>query len=316
MQRRSRLSGLRAPHDGGRAGRGIERRARGLVAPGPFDPILTRFLFLVPQWLQDVIALQCSIMRHLSVRQNSPTPPTDWASELKTGAKAGAAPDGVKPQDPSEWSPSPEPASRPHTTPEAPRGASLSPCQNCRKPNGPLAEERQPPKANGPVDCDSGSDPCREAELQRRLKPGAAAASELANHIGADDIKREPESVVMEDCSQKNSPAAPTIWTHRAQNHQNQEASKEAALPGDKDARPDKLGSTSPTGKIRPWRSVPTGSSPAAARLPTDVKSGPGPADQLLPSVSSLSKCLKEGNSQDGGGWRRGAVAPTPPRCF
>ncbi|TNN01422.1 hypothetical protein fugu_010804 [Takifugu bimaculatus] len=232
------------------------------------------------EWLQDVIALQCSIMRHLSVRQNSSTPPADWASELKTGAKTCTPPDGVKPQDPSEWNSSPEP--KPHTTPEAPRGASLSAaaCQNCRKPNGPLAEERQPPKSNGPVDCGGGSDSCREAELQHRLKPAAAAVSERVNHIGADGIKTEPESVVMEDCAQKNSPAAPTIWTHRLQqNHQNQEASKEAARGGDQGASPDKLGSTSPS---------------------ADVKSGPGPADQLLPSVSSLSKCLKDGKSQDG----------------
>lgn len=226
-------------------------------------------------------------------------PSADWASGAKTC-------DGVKPQDPSEWNSSPEPVSRPHTTPEAPRGASLSAaaCQNCRKPNGPLAEERQPPKANGPVDCDSGLDPCREAELQLRLKPDAAVSA-LVNHIGADDIKTEPESVAMEDCTQKNSPAAPTIWTHRAQqNHQNQEASKEAAHAADREASPDRLGSTSPTGKIHPWRVVLTGPSPVAARVPTDVKSGPGPLDQLLPSASSLSKCLKEGKSQDGGGWR------------
>lgn len=258
-------------------------------------------------------------MRHLSVRQNSSTLPADWASELKTGAKTCATPDGVKPQDPSEWNSSLEPASKPHTTPEAPRGASLSAsaCQNCRKPNGPMAEERQPPKANGPVDCDSGSDSCREAELQHRLKPDAAV-SELVNHIGADGIKTEPESVVMEDCTQKNSPAAPTIWTHRVQqNHQNQEASKEAALTGDKEASPDKLGSTSPSaGKIHPLRIVLTGLSPVGSRLPTDVKSGPGRVDQLLPSVSSLSKCLKDGKSQDGGRCRRGAEALKPLLCF
>lgn len=250
-------------------------------------------------------------MRHLSVRQNSSTPAADWASELKTGAKPCATPDGVKPQDPSEWNSSAEP----HTTPEAPRGASLSAaaCQNCRKPNGPLAEERQPPKANGPVDCDNCPDSCREAELQHRLKPDAA----LVNHIGADGIKTEPESVVMEDCTQKNSPAAPTIWTHRVQqNHQNQEAGKEAALTGDKEASPGKLGSTSPSaGKIRPSRIALAGLSPVDSRLLTGLKSGPGLVDQLLP-VSSLSKCLKDGRPEDGGRCRRGAEALKLLLCF
>lgn len=257
-----------------------------------------------------MIALQCSIMRHLSVQQSSSTPPEDWVSELKAAAKTCATPDDVKPQDSS-----PEPASKGCTTPEAHRGASLSAtpsacecsataCHNCRKPNGPVAEERPPLKANGPVDCSSGSDPCREAELQHRLKP-EDAASELLNHVGTEDVKTEPESVVTEDCIQKISPAAPTIWVHRAQqNHQNQEAASEAPPTGQKDQSPNKPGSKSASpGQIRnsltavfrwfvvghPWV------------VPTDVKSGPGLVDQLLPSISSLSRCLKDGRPEVAG---------------
>lgn len=203
-----------------------------------------------------MIALQCSIMRHLSVKQSSPTPPEDWVSELKAGAKTCATPDHVKPQDSS-----PEPASKACTTPEAPRGASLSATpacecsatagQNCRKANGPVAEERPPLKANGPVGCNIGSDPCREAELQHRLKP-QDAASELLNHVGTENIKTEPESVGVEECSQKNSPTAPTIWLQ--QNHQNQEAGSEAPPTGDKDQSPNKLGSKLPSpGKSHKW---------------------------------------------------------------
>lgn len=193
-----------------------------------------------------MIALQCSIMRHLSVKQSSatsPPPPLDRVSELKTGA----TPDDLKPQDPPGSNSSPDPACPPRGTAEAPRGAacrcSAATCHNCRKPNGPLAEE--PLKANGPV----GSDSCREAELQHRLKPEAAApspaaASELVNHIGTEKIKTEPESVATEDCAQKNS----TIWTHRLQqNHQ--EAGGEVAVVavGAQDQSSNKLGSKSPT---------------------------------------------------------------------
>lgn len=181
-------------------------------------------------------------MRHLSVKQNASTLPADWVSELKVGAKPCGAPDDVKPQDSS-----PEPASKVCASPEAHRGASLpaapSACQNCRKPNGPVAAERLPLKANGPVDCNSGSDPCREAELQLRLKP-EDAASELLNHVGTENIKTEPESVSAEGCTQKNAPAAPTLWIHRVQqNHQNQEAGSEAAPTGDKDQSPNRPGS-------------------------------------------------------------------------
>lgn len=267
--------------------------------------------FLVShQWLQDVIALQCSIMRHLSVQQKASTLPEDWVSELKAAAKTCATPDDVKPQDAS-----PEPAPKACTTPEAHRGASLSAtpaacacsataCHNCRKPNGPVAEERPPLKANGPSDWTGGSDPCREAELHRRLKP-EDAASELLNHVGSEDIKTEPESVVMEDCTQKNSPAVPTIWLHHVQqNHQNQEAAGEVPPTDEKDQSPNKLASKSASpGKIvngltATFRWFVVGHPPV---VPTDVKSGPGLVDQLLPSISSLSRCLKEGRPEDAG---------------
>lgn len=196
-----------------------------------------------------MIALQCSIMRHLSVQQSASTLPEDWVSELKAAAKTCATPDDVKPQDAS-----PEPAPKACTTPEAHRVASLSAtpaacacsaaaCHNCQKANGPVAEERPPLKANGPSDWTGGSDPCREAELQRRLKP-EDAASELLNHV--EDIKTEPESVVMDGCTQKQPPAAPTIWLHHAQqNHQDQEATSEAPPNGEKDQSPNKLASKS-----------------------------------------------------------------------
>lgn len=218
-------------------------------------------LWCVEQWLQDVIALQCSIMRHLSIKQNPSS--TEWISEQKTGAKICATPDDMKPQASLERTSSPDHASKPCTTSEAPQGVLLSAelpvckcsvmaCKNCRKPNGPLAEEvlGQPPKRNGPVDCNTGSESRREAELQERLKP-ESATSELVNHIGAETIKTEPDSIVMEDCAQTKSPAAPTIWTPGGQqNHRNQEgvqSSEDSPPKDDQERSPRKLGSPSVT---------------------------------------------------------------------
>uniref|UniRef100_A0A8D3BUP1 PHD finger protein 12 n=1 Tax=Scophthalmus maximus TaxID=52904 RepID=A0A8D3BUP1_SCOMX len=167
------------------------------------------------EWLQDVIALQCSIMRHLSIKTSSP----DLCS------KSCSTPD-----DPQGAS-----LSRDTPTELAVCKCSLTSCQNCRKPNGPLVEESRPPKANGPVDCNSSSAPCRPAELQCKMKPSAPPAdsapmSGLVNHIGAETVKKEPESTT-EACAQKTRPTAPTIWPHGGQqNHRNQMVLQEECM--------------------------------------------------------------------------------------
>lgn len=183
-------------------------------------------------------------MRHLSIRQKasstssvlSAVSTVEWDSAQKGGTKSCVTSKDIKTQ-PSLGRTSPTgPCSKPCSTPADTQGASLSrdratelggskcsmtPCQTCRKPNGPLAEECQPPKANGPVDCNSAS------EQQHRLKPSTspldpAPATGLGNHIGVETVKREPEST-MEVCVQKGCPTAPTIWPHTGQqNHRSQ----------------------------------------------------------------------------------------------
>lgn len=200
------------------------------------------FFVVFEQWLQNVIALQCSIMRHLKQKVSSASStlssgsPAEWVCEQKASTKPCATSEDLKPRESLERTTPSDPCSKPCAAPDIPSGALLSgdsltelalckcsmiPCQNCRKPNGPVAEECQPPKANGPVDCNSSSDSCRQLELQHRLKPStappeSAAALGLANHIGTEMIKKEPESMT-EDCTQKNVPAAPTIWPHGSQ---------------------------------------------------------------------------------------------------
>uniref|UniRef100_A0AAQ5Y541 PHD finger protein 12 n=1 Tax=Amphiprion ocellaris TaxID=80972 RepID=A0AAQ5Y541_AMPOC len=206
------------------------------------------------EWLQDVIALQCSIMRHLSIKQkaSSTASSAEWGSEQKVSTKPRLPSEDMKTQASLGRTSSPEPCSKPCSTPDDPQGASLSrdtpaelgvckcrmtPCQNCRKSNGPLAEI-QPPKANGPVDCNSASDSCRQAELQHRLKPSttprdSAPTSGLVNHIGTEMVKKESESST-EACAQKICPTAPTIWTHSSQqNHRSQKELREEFVSSD-----------------------------------------------------------------------------------
>ncbi|KAG7235003.1 hypothetical protein INR49_003202 [Caranx melampygus] len=276
---------------------------------------------------EDVIALQCSIMRHLSIKQK--TSPTASAlssvtssaeSEQKAGAKSCVTSEDMKTQASLGRTSSPDPCSKPCSTPNDPQGASLSrdtpaelgvckcsmtSCQNCRKPNGPLAEERQPPKANGPVDCHSSSDACRQVELQCRVKPSAtppdsAPASALVNHIGAETVKKEPESTT-EPCAQKICPTAPTIWPHGGQqNHRNQTVLQEDQCMTSKETRSHSITSSARS-------DTPPKGSQESTKLESSSSSSPTPAglmDSLLPSalssIASLSSCMKDGKDEDG----------------
>ncbi|XP_053279322.1 PHD finger protein 12 [Pleuronectes platessa] len=284
------------------------------------------------EWLQDVIALQCSIMRHLSIKQKaSSTAPTvssvtssaEKESEQKIGTKSCLTSEDKKTQASLGRTLSPDPCSKHCSTADDQQRASrsmdttaeqgickcnMASCQNCRKPNGPLAEEHQPPKANGPIDCNSSSDPCRQVELQCRTKLSSTPAVSaptcgLVNHIGAETVKKEPESTTV-TWAQKNCPPAPTIWPHSSQqNHRNQTALLEACMSS-KEKPSHSITSSARTDtplKVNQEH----GSTKLGSSSPTpDVKAGPG-FDSLLPSTfptfADLSSCMKDGKDGDGG---------------
>lgn len=178
-------------------------------------------------------------MRHLSTKKKASSPPSSEVnSQKKASTKSCATSKDVKTQASFDRTSSPDPCSKSCSAPEDPHVASSSrpppaeldgckcsstPCQNCRKPNGPLVDECQPSKANGPVDCKNTSESCRQTPLQHRLKPwthtpDSAAASGLMNHIGVETVKKEPEST-SEACAQKHCPISPVIWPKSSQQH-------------------------------------------------------------------------------------------------
>ncbi|XP_062329213.1 PHD finger protein 12-like [Osmerus eperlanus] len=151
------------------------------------------------EWLQDVIALQCSIMRHLSSEQKLSL--SDWEHTEKADLKPCLGT--------GEQSSLPPPARtacfKPCSTLGHPQGASElnSPmeeghCQNYyRKPNGPLAEQSLA-KGCRSVTGDSVADSSSQAELHNRLKPSQTPPSSthspsqgLSNHIGDVAVKME-----------------------------------------------------------------------------------------------------------------------------
>ncbi|XP_049581006.1 PHD finger protein 12 isoform X2 [Syngnathus scovelli] len=195
------------------------------------------------EWLQDVIALQCSIMRHLSTKQNtsSKPPSAQLDSDDKDVCKSCTVPEDVRRKPSLQRTSSPGPCSKICSTSDDPDGPSLTrdtlsqqvgskcnmpPCQSCTKHNGPLPEECHPSIANGPLDCNSESQYCVQEVQQHRLKPCTdtleSAACDLVNHIGTETLKKEPESAT-EARSPKHHPVSTIMCSQsNTQNHRPQ----------------------------------------------------------------------------------------------
>ncbi|XP_061829187.1 PHD finger protein 12 isoform X1 [Nerophis lumbriciformis] len=247
------------------------------------------------EWLQDVIALQCSIMRHLSTKQKTSStlltisPPAQLDSDMKDICKSCKIPENVKSQPFSERTYSSDckscsaPDNHQETSPARDTlvqqfacKCRLPQCQNCRKHNGPLHEKIHPPKVNGPVDCKT------ECCIQGELKPDTATASDPVNHIGPQTLKKEPNST-KEACT-------PAQWSHR--NQQNHRTQEECISSGEKLSDAISISARSETLPKDNQEEHPN----TALSSPTpDIKAGPERTDTLLPStLSAITNCFKD----------------------
>uniref|UniRef100_A0A4W5KM39 PHD finger protein 12 n=1 Tax=Hucho hucho TaxID=62062 RepID=A0A4W5KM39_9TELE len=156
------------------------------------------------EWLRDVMALQCSIMRHLSGKQKSSS---DWDSE-QTDIKPCVALEENSTVPLAERTASALPVLKELSQGQESCSCAVRPCQNslkCRKPNGPLTE--QPVQANGPLACDAASGACRQTDLQLHiLTPQASlpiSALGLPNHLRRGVVVKTERGTPLESCTQK-----------------------------------------------------------------------------------------------------------------
>ncbi|KAK6296062.1 hypothetical protein J4Q44_G00337750 [Coregonus suidteri] len=271
------------------------------------------------EWLRDVMALQCSIMRHLSGKQKSLS---DWDSEQTDKEQKDIKPcvaleeTSSLPLAERTASALPSPCSKPCRTSDGTQGApvlkelsqgqescscTVRPCQNCltcRKVNGPLTE--QPVQANGPVVCDAASDACRQTELQLHiLTPPASlptSALGLPNHLRRGVVVKTERGSPLESCTQKGCPPSTCAATG-----QDVKSQAHGTPPGKAGAQATPLSCCSeltlcpsPTPGVHVFTPPRAVKDSSTARQPTTTPHGfsPGPdlkGSSMLPSSISSS---------------------------
>lgn len=266
-------------------------------------------LSVPPQWLRDVITLQCSIMRHLSCRRGMSS---RWDSEAgeKADVKPCVAPPGesVSLCSSDRTAPSagppvvcntlPEPQGAPTvcSTLPSPQGAlegraacglcSGRVCQGCPTANGPTEPTA---RANGPLPCAPPAQSCKQgAALLRvsgppRPRPPTppTSAPRPINHAGGPPIKTENSST-HGPCGLKGPPSpVPNACAH---------PDLALPLPGSAGGQAAALSSRSvsspPAGTraLTPPRAPPD---PAAAWLASPTPPSGTTRPQTLPQASS-----------------------------
>ncbi|KAM8853303.1 PHD finger protein 12 [Synchiropus picturatus] len=234
------------------------------------------------EWLQNVIALQCSIMRHLSTKPKAPAllSTAEWNTLCTTL-------EDVKPPTCLERTSTPKPCSDSNDFEGDSCQCSTKPCHNCRKPNGPVADETQALKANGPVDFNNATEPCRQ-----RLTPlESVTLSEMANHVDAGIVKEEPLST-METCTQKLFPSTPSTCPHLHSNQQNNGGQIQDLNTDKNPPHSISCSVTTSTAPIHKQGHVSVASGVANSKSPELSYSSS--------SIANLSSCMKEYMDEDG----------------
>lgn len=186
------------------------------VEVSSFQSVFNYCVFVL-QWLRGVIALQCSVMRHLSAKQMSSSN-GDSSQSQQADVKPCMEAKELGSQSPTHRTHSPSLCSKPCSAHVGPQGApvlhkpqapleqldrcsssSEKPCQDCRPLNG-LLEGRS--KANGPVAHEE------EQGDHKSGKPSSPSVPEpsLPNHVKTDKVKTEESGHLLSSCAQRESP--------------------------------------------------------------------------------------------------------------
>ncbi|XP_036379290.1 PHD finger protein 12-like [Megalops cyprinoides] len=249
------------------------------------------------EWLRDIIALQCSIVRHLSAKQ---MPSSYWDSEQ--AEKADIKPCVVAENNvlcSSDRTVSPEPRPLPCSTPIGPQGAPLlnsfgpseergccgacseRPCESCRTANGLL---EQPARSNGPLERGGSPGACAQGWPRPQTPP--APGPTLPNHTGGVTVK--VESAGLSPCTNSDPGLTP-------QPHRTASGGQAAVLMSSSVSSPA-VG----TRALTPQRAPPRDDGPGRPGCPTPPLDGKvilravSPGTGSVPSATGdLSGCMK-----------------------
>uniref|UniRef100_A0A3P9KM70 PHD finger protein 12 n=1 Tax=Oryzias latipes TaxID=8090 RepID=A0A3P9KM70_ORYLA len=264
------------------------------------------------EWLQDVIALQCSIMRHLSMKQTpGSTSAAEFDSEQKSCIKSCILSEEKKTPASFGRTPSPLPCPKASTgslskssleasfSKDSPAKLALcqcntTSCQSCHKANGSVAKLQAPSPCTD-LDCKSTLASSRHAELQHRLKAGSESepVAGLGNHVQTEAVKKEQEGAT-ETCALKNCPTALTTRPNSGELNNKSHGKLQEEEPRHCSITSSSLSHASKDEQKQEPKVFPP---------PMDMKAPPGLMDMLLPStpssVANLSSCTKDGK-EDG----------------
>ncbi|KAI7800577.1 PHD finger protein 12 [Triplophysa rosa] len=166
------------------------------------------------EWLRHVIALQCSIMKHLSAKQMSPSSSLLDSEQIdKVDVKTQEC---METQDLSSQNAAlPASSLQSSGTPDGPQGAPVLPSQTPEQPESCLGDAGGPVEkalgVNGPVVCEDKTCMTLETKTQHepkdpsRLQTPTLSKTALPNHV---DIKTESNSP-NSSCMQKDTTASP-----------------------------------------------------------------------------------------------------------